>query len=260
MAQHRIYTMTFSAVYPLYVAKATRKGRTNEEVDTVIRWLTGYTKKGLETQIRRAVTLEEFFAKAPKLSPLRSLITGVICGVQIEDITDPLMREVRYLDKLIDELAKGRPMEKILRQGSASPETQIKKSGSTVHQDILRYHAMQDPSMRAICEVLAEEISRALPEATSKVWHAHPVWFLDGNPVVGYSKLKDGVRLLFWSGQSFDEPGLTDEGSFRASEKRYGDISQVKKTELRRWLGKARRIQWDYQHIVKRKGVLQRLS
>ncbi len=146
MAQHRIYTMTFSAVYPLYVAKATRKGRTNEEVDTVIRWLTGYTKKGLETQIRRAVTLEEFFAKAPKLSPLRSLITGVICGVQIEDITDPLMREVRYLDKLIDELAKGRPMEKILRQGSASPETQIKKSGSTVHQDILRYHAMQDPS------------------------------------------------------------------------------------------------------------------
>ncbi len=116
--KHRIYTMIFADVYPFYIEKAVKKGRTKAEVDEIIRWLTGYTAKKLESQIKKQVNLEEFVDQAPKLNPLRKLITGVICGVRIEEIEDPLMREVRYLDKLIDELAKGRPMEKILRKQS----------------------------------------------------------------------------------------------------------------------------------------------
>jgi len=116
MEKHRIYTMSFAGVYPLYIAKAERKGRTKAEVDDIIRWLTGYTQKGLEVQVKKRVDLETFFADAPRMNPLRKHITGVVCGVRVEDIKDPLMREVRYLDKLIDELAKGRPMEKILRK------------------------------------------------------------------------------------------------------------------------------------------------
>jgi hypothetical protein len=114
--KHKIYTMSFARVYPLYLAKAERKGRTQAEVVGVICWLTGYTKKELDKQITKQIDFETFFREAPRMNPLRSLITGVICGVRIEDISDPLMREVRYLDKLIDELAKGRPMEKILRK------------------------------------------------------------------------------------------------------------------------------------------------
>lgn len=114
--RQRIATMVFARVYPMYIAKAERKGRTKAEVDEIIRWLTGYTQKGLERQCEKQTDLATFFADAPELNPARTLITGVICGVRIEDIKDPLMREVRYLDKLIDELAKGRAMEKILRQ------------------------------------------------------------------------------------------------------------------------------------------------
>jgi len=113
---HRIYQMSFASVYLLYVAKAMKKGRTKTEVDEIIRWLTGYSQKQLEAQIRTGTVFETFFAKAPKLNPARTLITGVICGVRIEEIADPLMREIRYLDKLIDELAKGKTMEKILRK------------------------------------------------------------------------------------------------------------------------------------------------
>lgn len=108
--------------------------------------------------------------------------------------------------------------------------------------------------------MLAKEIYEHLPEAEYKIWHAHPVWFLDGNPVVGYSKLKDCIRLLFWSGQSFDEKGLSNEGSFKAAEMRYTSADQVDKEDLKRWLGKARDIQWDYKNIVKRKGKLERLK
>jgi hypothetical protein len=115
MEKHRIYTMIFGKVYPLDVTKAERKGRTKAEVDEIMRWLTGYSQKGLEAQIEKQVNFEEFFAQAPKLNPLRSLIKGVVCGVRVEDIEDSLMREVRYLDKLIDELAHGKVMEKILR-------------------------------------------------------------------------------------------------------------------------------------------------
>lgn len=112
---NRVYKMSFAGVYPHYIAKAEKKGRTKTEVDEIIRWLTGYTQKKFETMLEKKADMETFFNKAPKLNPNRSLITGTICGVRIENIEDPLMREIRYLDKLIDELAKGRPMEKILR-------------------------------------------------------------------------------------------------------------------------------------------------
>ncbi len=111
----RIYKMSVASVYPLYIAKVEKKGRTKAEVDEVIRWLTGYTQKGLEAQLKKGTDFETFFAKAPRLNPARKLITGTICGVRIEEIKETTMREIRYLDKLVDELAKGRPMEKILR-------------------------------------------------------------------------------------------------------------------------------------------------
>lgn len=129
-----------------------------------------------------------------------------------------------------------------------------------MHPDIEAYHAALPDAARAVCDLLAREIQAALPDAVGKVWHRHPVWFLDGNPVAGYSLLKGGVRLLFWSGQSFDEPGLHPEGSFKAAEARYAEAAQVDVAALRRWLGKARDIQWDYQHLVKRKGRLERLK
>ena len=116
MLNHRIYTMSVARVYPLYITKVEKKGRTKAEVDEVTRWLTGYSQKQLESQLKKEVVFEAFFAKAPKLNPKRAQIKGVICGVRIEEIKEPLMREILYLDKLVDELAKGRPMEKILRQ------------------------------------------------------------------------------------------------------------------------------------------------
>jgi hypothetical protein len=115
LAKHRIYTMSFSRVYPEYVAKAERKGRTKAEVDEIIRWLTGYDQAGLDAQLEQQTDIETFLAEAPELNPSRALIKGTVCGVRVEEIEEPTMREIRYLDKLIDELAKGRPMEKILR-------------------------------------------------------------------------------------------------------------------------------------------------
>jgi hypothetical protein len=116
MKKHRIYTISFASVYPHYVTKAEKKGRTQEEVDQIICWLTGYSRKGLEAQLKKRTDIETFIAEAPQLNPSRSLIKGVICGIRVEDIKEPLMQEVRYLDKLIDELAKGKAMEKILRK------------------------------------------------------------------------------------------------------------------------------------------------
>ena len=115
MAKHRIYTMSFARVYPEYVAKAERKGRTKAEVDEIIRWLTGYDQAGLESQLEKQTDVETFFAEASQLNPSRTLIKGVVCGVRVEEIEEPTMREIRYLDKLIDELAKGKAMAKILR-------------------------------------------------------------------------------------------------------------------------------------------------
>src|SRR5512136_17572 len=116
MKKPRIYTMSFASVYPLYVAKAEKKGRTRSEVDETIRWLTGYSQEELEDQLEKQADLETFITEAPRLNPSRALIKGVICGVRVEDIKEPMMQEVRYLDKLIDELAKGKAMEKILRK------------------------------------------------------------------------------------------------------------------------------------------------
>lgn len=116
MSTHRVYRMSFASVYPLYITKAENKGRTKEEVDEIIQWLTGYDKTSLKLSIDQEVDFETFFNQAPKLNPNRSLIKGVICGVRLEEIEDDLMREIRYLDKLIDELARGKSMEKILRK------------------------------------------------------------------------------------------------------------------------------------------------
>lgn len=113
--KHRIYTMNFARVYPLYIEKAEKKGRKKSEVDAIICWLTGYNQRQLQSQLKKEKDIETFFNEAPKLNPSRALIKGVVCGVRVEDIEDPLMREIRYLDKLIDELAKGKPMDKILR-------------------------------------------------------------------------------------------------------------------------------------------------
>jgi hypothetical protein len=115
MAKHRIFTTSFAKVYPLLVAKAEKKGRRREEVDRVIRWLTGYDAAGLAGVLEEGTDIETFFARAPAMNPDRSLITGTVCGVRVEEIEDPLMREIRYLDKLVDELARGRPMDRILR-------------------------------------------------------------------------------------------------------------------------------------------------
>lgn len=129
-----------------------------------------------------------------------------------------------------------------------------------MNNDIKAYNDLQSAVDKDICHLLSQVIDKGLPDAESKIWHRHPVWFLDGNPVVGYSKLKDSVRLLFWSGQSFDEPGLAKEGTFKAAEARYTSLDQVNKKDLEQWLKKSRDIQWDYKNIVKRKGRLERLK
>jgi len=116
MTKHRIYTTSVASVYPHYITKAEKKGRTKAEVDEIFRWLTGYTQKNLETELAQRTDFETFFAKAPRMNPSRALIKGVVCGIRVEDIEEPTMREIRYLDKLIDELARGKAMEKILRK------------------------------------------------------------------------------------------------------------------------------------------------
>ena len=129
-----------------------------------------------------------------------------------------------------------------------------------MHPETAKYNKAMASADQQICDLLASEIDRSLSEAENKIWHSHPVWFLDGNPVVGYSKLKECVRLLFWSGRSFEEAELKKEGSFRAAEVRYTSADQVNRKDLKRWLAKAREIQWDYKNIVRRKGRLERLK
>lgn len=127
-------------------------------------------------------------------------------------------------------------------------------------KEIQDYNDSQSLEDQEICNLLYAILNENLTESESKIWHAHPVWFLDGNPIVGYSKLKGSVRLLFWSGQSFDEEKLQNEGSFKAAEMRYTDVNQIHTEELKRWIEKAKTIQWDYKNLVKRKGVLIRLK
>ena len=129
-----------------------------------------------------------------------------------------------------------------------------------IPKDILAYNAGQAPSDKRICAALAKAIDQGLKGATCKIWHRHPVWFLEGNPIVGYHRLKDCVRLLFWSGRSFDEPGLEDEGGFKTAGARYTSADQIGAKDLKRWLKKSADIQWDYKNIMKRKGKLVRLK
>jgi hypothetical protein len=130
-----------------------------------------------------------------------------------------------------------------------------------MNREIQAYNDSQSNEDREICNRLLEEINQNLPEAESKIWHAHPVWFLEGNPIVGYSKLKDSVRLMFWSGASFDEEKLKiGTGKFKDTSIRYTDADQINLKDLKRWLEKSREIQWDYKNIVNRKGVLERLK
>ncbi|MFM7280933.1 MAG: DUF1801 domain-containing protein [Planctomycetia bacterium] len=129
-----------------------------------------------------------------------------------------------------------------------------------LHADTRKYHAVLDAGDRAICTLLSKEIARALPEAENKVWYRHPVWFLEGNPIVGYSKFKDCVRVLFWSGQSFRTKGLEKEGSFKAAEARFTAKDEVDVDRLAHWLAESREVQWEYKNIVKRKGRLERLK
>lgn len=130
-----------------------------------------------------------------------------------------------------------------------------------MNKDIQSYHEEQSDSDKEICDILYSEINKTLTEAENKIWHAHPVWFLDGNPIVGYSKLKDCIRLMFWSGIDFDEDQLKPgTGKFKDASIRYTDAGQINTKDLQRWLEKSRNIQWDYKNIVKRKGKLERLK
>ena len=127
-------------------------------------------------------------------------------------------------------------------------------------KDVQAYINSLSGAEKKICTILFQEINQALPEAENKIWHAHPVWFLDDNPVTGFSKMKDSIRLLFWSGQSFDESGLQPEGKFKAAEVRYTSPEEINAKDLKRWIKKSKEVQWDYKNIVKRKGVLERLK
>ena len=131
----------------------------------------------------------------------------------------------------------------------------------TMNKDIQAYNDAQSSEEREICNLLSQEISRNLPKAENKIWHAHPVWFLDGNPIVGYSKQKTGIRLMFWSGADFDEETLKQgTGKFKDASVFYNSVEQINTKDLKRWLKKSTEIQWDYKNIVKRKGVLERLK
>lgn len=129
-----------------------------------------------------------------------------------------------------------------------------------MNKDIQAYNHSLAEENRAICEILSQEINHSLPEAENKIWHGHPVWFLDGNPIAGYSKRKDSIQLLFWSGQSFDEPLLQKTGNHKAAGISYISYEEINTNDLKRWLEKSEQIQWDYKNIVKRKGVLERLK
>ena len=130
-----------------------------------------------------------------------------------------------------------------------------------MHEDIIKYNNLQDSNYKEICKLLAEIIMKKLPEAENKVWHAHPVWFDDGNPIVGYDKLKNGLRLLFWSGASFEESELKlGSGKFKDASKTYTSIEEVNTIDVERWLEKSKTMQWDYKNLMKRKGILERLK
>lgn len=130
-----------------------------------------------------------------------------------------------------------------------------------MHPDVIKYNDQQDPAHKAVCDLLGQLIDRHLPNAENRVWHAHPVWFLDSNPTVGYSRQRPGIRLMFWSGADFEEAGLNVVGKkFKDASVFYNDTSEINKEDLKRWLEKAQKIQWDYKNITRRKGRLEKLT
>lgn len=155
-------------------------------------------------------------------------------------------------------LAKNVEVTAATKEKKSAEKTVAAPSG--LHKDIKAYNSKQAVEDKKICNLLADEIVAALPKAENKIWHAHPVWFLDGNPIVGYHKMKDCVRLLFWSGESFAEKGLQKEGGFKTAGARYTSVDEISTKDLRRWLRKSEKIQWDYKNIVKRKGKLEPLK
>jgi hypothetical protein len=167
MKTHRIYSTSFASVYPHYIAKAEKKGRTKNEVDEIIRWLTGYTQRELESQIKCGSDFETFFAHASTLNPLRQHVTGVVCGVRIEDIKDPLMREIRILDKLIDELARGKSMEKILRRFS---EEEVKKTSRSESNDLPKLSA---PATRALESLKISTLAQLIKYSADELLGLH---------------------------------------------------------------------------------------
>jgi uncharacterized protein YdhG (YjbR/CyaY superfamily) len=178
----RVRAMTFAKVYPMYVAKAERKGRAREEVDQVIRWLTGYTPARLASQIKKQASFEEFFTAAPKMNPDRALITGTVCGVRVEEVKDPIMREVRYLDKLVDELAKGWSMEKVLRQADAGGM----KSFATIDEYIRGVPKVLQPRLLEMRDL----VRRAAPKGKEVIRYGMPTIQINGKNLIHYAAMK----------------------------------------------------------------------
>lgn len=171
-------------------------------------------------------------------------------------------KTVSKAKKAVKKTAKKTAVKKATAAVAAKAKPPVAKTAASagLHKDIQAYNSKQTAADKKICDVLAKEIAAALPKAENKIWHAHPVWFIDGNPIVGYHKMKDCVRLLFWSGESFGEKGLQKEGGFKTAGARYNSVDEINTKDLGRWLKKSENIQWDYKNIVKRKGKLEPLK
>ncbi len=199
MENEKVYTMKFTKVYPLLVAKAERKDRTKEEVDEIICWLTGYDAAGLQEQLKKEVDYRTFFAEAPAMNPNRRLITGVICGIRVENIEEPLMQEIRYLDKLVDELAKGKKMEKILRKPvdpsvkTASSAKSAKKA-SDKPETIDAYIAATPENVQEMLQKVRATLREALPNATEKISWSMPTYW-DGHNIIHFAAMKNHIGL-----------------------------------------------------------------
>ncbi len=198
MENEKVYTMKFSRVYPLLVAKAERKGRTRQEVDEVICWLTGYDENDIQKKIADEVDYRNFFLQAPEMNPNRFLIKGVVCGIRVENIEDPLMKEIRYLDKLVDELAKGRKMEKILRKPEEKAANQ--KRSDTSAKDTVKpltvdaYMAQVPENVQGILQRVRDTLQAALPNAKEKISWSMPTYW-DGHNIIHFAAMKNHVGL-----------------------------------------------------------------
>lgn len=194
-----------------------------------------------------------------------SFFSSPVCNAMLAKGIDTLEKLSNFTEKEILSLhgigKTSLPIFRTLLADAGLNFKEAKKVISKINEEISTYHALLTVEDKAIAEMLLEEIMQSLPEAENKVWHGHPVWFLDGNPIVGYSKQKAGMRLMFWSGGGFEEPGLSVRGKkFKDASVFYLKTSDIKKRDLKRWLKKSRDIQWDYKNLVKRKGKLERLK